>query len=287
MSRKKKKQQEAPEEEKKLGYTFWLDPASFGNANHNEIMDFIDDMKSMMDEAKDTEQFLADKSEDWWGWVSSDGTMLVDIACSRHQQWDLVENVWRQLKPSAQSFGRPEEMDPIFTQTHNAFIGVAYSDEVKTDRYIVSLDEKRGFIESHEIFIPKPDFWDERDRLYPRLIFGEIEVDFVRKHADYYESLFKRMNDYCENDWTEGNFRISHFNDNCDSSASDESVELKKREDLAKYRYLYVPGIGKTFCFLHLKHGSQVRTHFYPYDKEKKLCIAYTGPHLPTIKDPK
>lgn len=271
-----------------IGYSFFLDSDSMANANENDIIPFIEELYEMVSGATDHETFIHPFPVEFLNRTTSDGKEINQIIYSYpdYRIADLVRYIQNKLKIAKQAFSHPNDMDVELSHTHNAFIGIIYPPEIKSDRHITSTDEKLIFITSHTIVIPQPDFWQSRDTLFPRIVFCNVPEETItgEKYRDYFEKTFKDIQSFCENTWLTGSFNLQSFQKTCIPNASDESDSVYNDPKLRAFRESNIPNNGKQFWPLHIKKGGNLRIHFWPDNKNRKIYITYIGRHLPTKK---
>ena len=285
----KRKRRSDPEEMPKCGYSYYFDTKAFGYAPHSSVADFLREVSDMMEAAADTERFYITDGKEWMDFVCVDGYPVHTEIYADYRLTTMLRNIESRFVTIASDFASPADMtdEAIFSSTHNAFIGICYPEQIRTVDHLSSNSERLVYLEDHKIRVPEPDFWDNRDTLYPHLVFVNVDEDFVRLHADYYKTTFKKLEEYCSLDWKTGNFRLLHFKSNCDPSASEEGETVDTNPALRNRRIFDIPGYGSKYCPLHLKRGSRIRTHLWHTDGERRLYVVYCGPHLPTANDPK
>ncbi len=269
------------------GYTFYVDSGSFGNSKSNDILDYIEELYDIVSSAEETEAFVHERPSEWYYGQTSDGQDIPQIiySCPDYRVISVVNTIEQRLTAAPQRFTEPAEMDAVYPATHNAFVGISYPPEQRTPRHLVSRADKEDYIKANPLQIPVPDFWENREELFPRIKFCGVDEGLITgaTHRNYFESTFKKIEKFCEEVWTEGNFRIETFKKRCVASASDESDTVYDDPKLKAMRMSTIPGKGRQFWPYHLKHGS-IRMHIWPDNATRDIYVTYTGPHLPTKK---
>ncbi|MBF0539239.1 MAG: hypothetical protein HQL03_13405 [Nitrospirae bacterium] len=131
-------------------------------------------------------------------------------------------------------------------------------------------------------------FWNQRNILFPELIFCEAvesqlrEVNF-QTNSHLISRHLKCMNDYIKNARS-GNINPSNFEEMGIEASKESDITLKHYGNCRTFKC--ADGVERTFTW-HSKLGLNIRIHFYPPDGETNdFTIGYIGTHLRTWKYP-
>lgn len=130
------------------------------------------------------------------------------------------------------------------------------------------------------------DLWDNRERLYPNLVFCENVKDQLFDDSEKYHiiAVMKKL------------VRFQEYFSNCSSSydpkelgmgARTESETVKSDADLRDLRRFKLPNGIEEYFFDHIGFSGKYsagRIHFLPDAPNKKCYIGYIGRHLQTKK---
>ena len=120
--------------------------------------------------------------------------------------------------------------------------------------------------------------------LLPHIIVADSALSQIESLGDskrFNEVIddLKKLNYFCEN-WTSGSFSVNALAQMCAINTSDESDNVKRRENLKSSRRFQLKDLGSQYCFLHIKHGDY-RIHYFPDNSKRNIHIGYVGTHLP------
>ena len=163
--------------------------------------------------------------------------------------------------------------------------------EISEEEYLVCNISNFSDIDSikeedqHKLFMDitsAQDFWDNKDILFPNIIFCESVYDQIKHMSKpYIDSIINRliiMNTY---------FSESHSSydpDELGMKARSESDTVKTNPKLMKQRLFKTPSGEEKYFFDHISFMHDYRIHFIPNVEENKCCIGYIGKHLETAK---
>lgn len=271
MSKKKATQ---PPGVQMLGYTFYLDPSSFGNASSGEMVDWIAELGKMVSETVEGERFVGPPF-DWLDTVTADGYEVFQLVFEDYGLTTLAQDISNRLAPCEAVPSHPADLYPHYSVTHNAFIGIKYPPEVKTAHHICSHAAKQVFISNHPIQLPRPDFWESKDELFPHLHFLKGLDDKTitcSTYHDFFEKLCTNLEAYCVKDWTTGSLSVDGLYARCVVSVSDESDTVAQNPKLKSKREHTIPGKGKKFCPIHFKRGP-LRIYIWGDEENKEIWM--------------
>ena len=261
----------------KSGYTFYLDVSSFGNVNDTELLSWLEVVNSMLHDSTHEEQYVRPECE-LYETVTASGNSLSQIVYTpgtyNSGLDSMVRYINRRIAPKNHWFASPSEMQEIYSYTHNAFIGVGYADEIKTDCHLTSLGDKTDFLEKYTIVKPKPDFWEARAVLFPRLHFLKVDEKIITggTYRNLFEKLFPAIEKFCREDWTSGGFNLNDFCVSCVVTATGESKSVKQNKDKRREREYVIPDYGKQYCPIHIKNGG-LRIYIWPCEDKREIYI--------------
>lgn len=128
------------------------------------------------------------------------------------------------------------------------------------------------------------DLWEQRERLFPSLIFCENVKDQLYKDPEKFHiiqimSKLERLQEYFE-----------HYDGQYDRKdlglgTRSESETVKTNSSLKNMRKFIKPNGEKDYFFEHIGFSGKFsagRIHFMPDDSIKKCYIGYIGRHMPT-----
>lgn len=263
------------EETKKISYSYLIDSKSVTALDSKEVPVWVEEVGTMVIERELPEAFFTE-FKNWLDFSSSDGKSVVQIIYEipDHSFFNLLKAIDDRLLHTPFSFKSPWEMDEKFKESHNAFIGAFYEPEIKTKRHIISVEEKKKFIESYPLNLPVPDFWECREEFFPHLMFVKLDEQLITggTYRNFFEKLFKSLEKFCVERWREGKFQIKLLSESCSYSMSDESKTVDNNPKLKGMRECTIPGVGKVYAPYHVKSGG-LRVYFWPDDNSRRIFI--------------
>lgn len=272
------------DENQKKGYSYYVDTSSFANSDRSRISGWINELIRMVQTSSEQETFYC--PGDWREAVTGDGYDLTSVIyeSNDYKFFELAEYVTNKLE-RIETFSDIREFDKCFTVTHNAFIGIAYPPEIKTDRHLESYNEKEAFIKSNPITEEKLDFWEYREHLFPHLHFLKLDEKTITggTYRNIFEKLFKDMEKFCREEWKSGPFNKMELRSVISSVIKDESETVDKNKNMRKEREYVIPGIGKMYCPLHIRKND-LRIYFWPHANKKELFIVSVETQHPKSK---
>lgn len=130
------------------------------------------------------------------------------------------------------------------------------------------------------------DLWEERERIFPNLIFCENVREQLYQDPEKFHilSIMKRL-EYLQNYFAKCGGRYEPKTLGINPRTESESV--KTDPDLRRYRLFRLPNGKEEYFFDHISFTGKYsggRIYFYPVPRENKCYIGYIGRHLPTKK---
>lgn len=131
------------------------------------------------------------------------------------------------------------------------------------------------------------DLWEKRKEFFPHLIFCpdvKKQLKKLRMNYKYLDEIIEKLKllDQYSQDWKEGPYRLQRLKE-YGLDVSPESPPT--RQQYAKDRTFRLPNRERKVFEHHIKAGD-LRFHFYPDNKDRKIYVGYIGKHLPTVTDP-
>lgn len=128
------------------------------------------------------------------------------------------------------------------------------------------------------------DLWEQREKLFPNLIFCEsvkaqLYKDPERFHVLSIMGKLQRLQDYFAEE------QIRYDPKKLGLNARTESECVKTSSTLNKFRLFRIPSGDELYFYDHIGFSGKFsggRIHFYPKVEERKCYIGYIGKHLPT-----
>ena len=154
-----------------------------------------------------------------------------------------------------------------------------------------SLEFHRGALEScrSEQLATGKELWSKREDFFAELSFLD-EFGCQLKGWSHRSDILHKAREVllCINDfvsrWKEGEFTDYQHEHliSCGLSAEvhGESSSVSNNASKRKEREFWLPTGRKVYCQNHVRLPDGYRLHFYPESSEKKIYIAYLGPHL-------
>ena len=138
------------------------------------------------------------------------------------------------------------------------------------------------------------DIWENRDSLFPNLTLLQNQIGNSLQSWKADERILERARDalfsfdeFCSK-WKAGEYtgyRHEHLQSlGLAAKVSGESETVDKDPSLRKKRIFWLEDGREVYCENHIWLPGNYRLHFYPDGKEKRIYVAYLGPHLPTAK---
>lgn len=268
----------------KKGYSYYVDTSSFAKSDRNQLSGWITELIRMVQSSSERETFYC--PGDWREAVTGDGYNLTSIIyeTNDYKYFELAEYVTNKLE-RIETLSDLVELDKRFTVTHNAFIGIAYPPEIKTDRHIETYQEKVAFTKSNPIHEEKLDFWQYREQLFPHLHFLKLDEKTITggTYRSIFEKLFRDMERYCTDEWKSGPFNKKELRSVISSVIKDESETVDNNKNMRKERENNIPEIGKVYCPLHIRKND-LRIYFWPYEEKREIFIVSVETQHPKSK---
>jgi hypothetical protein len=242
----------------------------------NDLGDFKEGMSLLLAIERETDdKFL--KHESVW-----DLTILNELFNSFGQQEQSIIKFIEQLNGTEKYLNCREIFDLTYPEMFNSFLGINFEKTgiSKADR-IVNDAAFREFKERSLWSCSYKDLWSRREKLFPSLtLCGEVEEQIFRlgTSSEFSQIVAKlREFDRAVKDWTSGSFSYQDINRNFSLNMSPESNTTMRK--FKSDRMFSLPS-GEKVCFeLHIKTGN-LRFHFYPDNRARKVYVGYIGPHL-------
>lgn len=180
-----------------------------------------------------------------------------------------------------------ETFDECYPNEGNAFLGIDFSTtSISINRQIVNDYNFRVFKDSNLWNISFRNLWSKSGKLFPNLVLcGDVQEQISRigesSHFNQIVERLKALNN-AVGQWNSGDFSYKEINGKFALTISPESTQT-----MAKYgneRKFKLPSGEVEYFELHIKTGD-LRFHFYPDQKDKKVYVGYIGPHLSTISN--
>ncbi len=155
-----------------------------------------------------------------------------------------------------------------------------------------SIEVHRGELNRRrdELTSSAKDIWLRRKELFPHLSLLQDQVgkalqtwsdrlDVLVKARDALNILEKFCERWQDNKYTD--YRHSHLKDlGLAAKVSDESSSVNKDPKKREERLFWLEDGREVYCESHVKLPHGYRMHFYPDASEKRIYVAYLGPHL-------
>lgn len=176
-----------------------------------------------------------------------------------------------------------EFFDDHFKEMSNGFLGVDFiNTNILIERRICNRLEFKEFkTQNLRKNITFRNLWSKSELLFNRIILcGEVEDQLQRTgESGYFNQILEKLIIFDETllEWEEGDFDYKHIKNSSSLNISPESAQT-----LALYgnqRSFSLPGGTKEIFDLHIKTGD-LRFHFFPDNKLKKVYVGYIGKHL-------
>lgn len=188
-----------------------------------------------------------------------------------------------QLQPSNLYLDTVIKIDTQFPNEDNGFLGGDFSlTSIVKDKQVKNNEDYINFNSINLWNVNFRNFWSKRKNLFPNLTFcGEVknQIQMIGK-SSHFNQIIDRLKEFDEavSIWNQGDFSYRDINNKYSLRISPESSRT-----MSSYRNdrLFSMPDGGTECFeLHIKTGD-LRFHFFPQNKTKKVFVGYIGPHLP------
>lgn len=128
------------------------------------------------------------------------------------------------------------------------------------------------------------DLWERKEEFFPDLILcGEVEIQLSKlgiqsKYFDQIIEKLKQLDNYAR-EWTEGTYNDDKVKQYGLNVSGESKNTIRKYGRLRKFK---LPNEKRELFEKHIKTGD-LRFHFYPDNKTKKIYVGYIGKHLPTV----
>lgn len=176
-----------------------------------------------------------------------------------------------------------DDLDCLFNGDSNAYLGIDFTQvlDVSKDRQIIDNVCANSF--RRLSYIKLDNFWDNRNTLYPNLIFcsstksqiHDCTSQWNKKSHEAFNILNAYLNDNQSFNW---NVMMRDIFLNI----SNESESTMKNEKFRKERTFSLPNNSQRVFSYHVKYYDGLRIYIDKVDGENKLYIGYIGKHLDT-----
>lgn len=192
------------------------------------------------------------------------------ISIASHQVWqsELIKGTSIRLNEDSQEFEKEN------VEIHNIF----------NDDQIINLTQE-VFSENLLRITSGQDLWEQRELLFPNLIFcdsirSELYDTPQKYHLIQVINKLLRLQEYFSRYNGKLDLDVLGFN------ARTESETVKTDPKLKNMRKFKLPNGEEEYFFLHIGFSGNYcgRIHFLPRDSDNMCYIGYIGPHLPTKK---
>lgn len=187
-----------------------------------------------------------------------------------------------QLKSCNDYLDTVANIDAKFPGEDNGFLGGNFSNTtIILDRQIKNNSDYLEFNHKNLWNVNFRNFWTKKSTLFPNLIFcGEVKNQIsLIGNSSHFNQIIDRLKEFDKavSNWKKGDFSYKEINRKYPLRISPESSSTMS--NFRNERIFSLPE-GGTECFeLHIKTGN-LRFHFYPQNKTRKVYIGYIGPHL-------
>jgi len=128
------------------------------------------------------------------------------------------------------------------------------------------------------------DVWERRTVFFPHLtLCDELKRQLsnvgTSGHLNQIIDRLRTLDAFVEK-WKSGNFDLNRLNEQTNLRVSGESSPTMQR--FSGQRKFKLPDGRRETFELHIKVGD-MRFHFYPDNRERKVYVGYIGPHLATV----
>lgn len=190
-----------------------------------------------------------------------------------------------QLKPSEEYFNNSNEIDNVFIEDENGFLGIDFiNTEIESERQIINNASYTIFNQINWENIDFRNLWKNKTKLFPSLILcGEVKNQIEQIGASgYFNQIVDKLKIFNEavDNWKEGSFNYNDINANYALRISPESASTMNR--YGNERRFSLPNGGTELFELHIKTGD-LRFHFFPDNITKKVYVGYIGVHLSIV----
>jgi hypothetical protein len=200
------------------------------------------------------------------------------------QEESVICKFIEQLSNTENYFNNSKEFDGVYKEDSNGFLGIIFSHlDIEDDRRIRNNKEYSVFNFNNLWNVNFRNFWNKREKLFPNLIMcGQVQNQInLIGNSGYFNQIIEKLKEFnlAVSDWKTGNFSYREIN-NC------YALRISPESDITMSRYgneriCQLPNGGTDFFELHIKTGD-LRFHFLPDNKSKKVYVGYIGPHLTT-----
>ncbi|WP_262152295.1 hypothetical protein [Chryseobacterium foetidum] len=187
-----------------------------------------------------------------------------------------------QLKPHSIYLDTEAKIDANFPGEDNGFLG---GDFIKTsiikDKQIKNNDDYANFNSINLWRVNFRNFWTKRNRLFPNLTFcGEVKNQILKiGKSSHFNQIIDRLKEFdaAVSKWDKGDFSYRDINNKYSLRISPETNQTMS--NYGNERLFSLPEGGTEYFELHIKTGD-LRFHFFPQNKSRKVFVGYIGPHL-------
>lgn len=192
-----------------------------------------------------------------------------------------------QLNPSGIYFNNSSVFDQEYPEDDNGFLGFDFvNTTIEVERQVKNNDDYVAFNQINWENINFRNLWNKRAKLFPCLILcGEVKDQIGQIGASsYFNQIVDKLKIFNEavDNWKAGSFSYRDINASYALRISPESD--KTMDKYGNERICQLPNGGTEFFELHIKTGD-LRFHFFPDSKTRKVYVGYIGPHLSTISN--
>lgn len=256
---------------KSYGFAQWLADDNV-SINHRQFFRRFLDKHS---------RYYNDQSVDGEFNVSIDGKEYTAVGCAfalEHSNilLSLPTNTFWKNRTICGEYSSLDEYGEMQTSSRfidNIWTSIPQEEIVTTCRKELSADITSG-----------QDLWDNREQLYPNLVFCENIKDQLFADSEKYHimAVMKKLDRFQEYFFSCGN---SYDPRELGMNARTESETVKSNDELKKLRRFKMPNGNEEYFFDHVSFTGKYnggRIYFLPDNPNKKCYIGYIGRHLPT-----
>lgn len=250
--------------------------------NTNDYNSFLEGIKEL---------FLIDKREDDL-FLKHESLWEIDYLSQLYMNYtnqdeNAICKFIEQLKPSEEYFNNSTEIDNVFIEDENGFLGIDFiNTQIESQRQIKNNGDYTIFNQINWENIDFRNLWKNRTKLFPCLILcGEVKNQIGQIGASgYFNQIVDKLKIFNEavDNWKAGSFSYRDINASYALRISPESD--KTMDKYGNERICQLPNGGTEFFELHIKTGD-LRFHFFPDNTTRKVYVGYIGPHLSTISN--
>lgn len=270
-------------------FNYYWQERSFYHRSIAEIERHIIEVNNILTQADQYDHFFRySKFDEFpYGKKSTIANLLFEQLTNEQLKRRIVPVIYKRFTSIDTSFVEISQMNKLFSDKHNAFIGPVFYNTNNSVCYVVGLCSYQQF----RTEILRNTVNANNLHIYSSIVSNHVILTpdaFAMLRSKgicvkrLYEDIISLEKYICDGNWN-GVFNEYDVSKKTVMTISDESDAVKDNSKLRNSRQFYVPSKGKVYCFLHIKEGA-FRFYLYPDEDTKKVYIVYVGSHLSTKK---